>query len=79
MMAPHGQGVKSRDDAPSTVGSRVRDLLAARGWRQTEAAERAGISPQRLHDILTDRGSPTVATLEHLATAWGVAPRRLLP
>jgi len=64
---------------PDTVGSRIRALLAARKWTQVEAAERAGISPQRLHDILSDRCSPTVATLDRLAAAWGVPMRRLLP
>ena len=62
-----------------TVGSRIRGLLAARNWSQVEAAARAGMTPQRLHDILSDRCSPTVATLERLAAAWGVKVKELIP
>ena len=70
---------RNKAAAPATVGSRIRAVLAARQWTQVEAAERAGMTPQRLHDILSDRCSPTVATLERLAAAWGVEIKELLP
>ena len=62
-----------------TVGTRIRAVLAARQWTQVAAAAKAEISPQRLHDILSDRCSPTVATLERLAAAWGVEVKELIP
>ena len=70
---------RNKAAAPATVGSRIRAVLAARQWTQVEAAERAGMTPQRLHDILSDRCSPTVATLERLAAAWGVEVKELIP
>ena len=79
-MTPHARKSPGpAQSAPHTVGTRIRALLAARKWTQVEAAAKADLSPQRLHDILSDRCSPTVATLERLAAAWGVGLRRLLP
>ena len=56
---------------PPTVGRRIRALVDGRGWTMAHAAEMAGVTPPRLADLVTDRSSPTVDTLQRLADAWG--------
>ena len=53
------------------VGKTIKTFILSRGWNQSEAARRAGVSRQYMHDLIHDRKSPSIATLEKFARAWG--------
>lgn len=55
-----------------SLGSRLRALRQERGLSQRVLAERAGVSPNAISLIERDETSPSVATLQHLATALDV-------
>lgn len=55
-----------------TLGHRVRELRKERGLSQRELAERAGLSPNAISLIEREEISPSVATLQRLAGAFGV-------
>ncbi|MEW5873402.1 MAG: XRE family transcriptional regulator [Chloroflexota bacterium] len=56
----------------STVGAKVRALRDERGLSQRELASRAGISANAVSLIERDENSPSVSTLQSLATALNV-------
>ncbi|MFO0624928.1 MAG: helix-turn-helix transcriptional regulator [Polyangiales bacterium] len=75
---------ESPGDVPSAtphraLGLALRRLRAAKGLSGAALAARAGISPQYLQRVESNRQSPTVRTLLRLAEALGVAPGALLP
>jgi transcriptional regulator with XRE-family HTH domain len=55
-----------------SLGSRLRILRKERGWTQRELADQAGLSPNAVSLIERDEISPSVATLQSLATALSV-------
>jgi transcriptional regulator with XRE-family HTH domain len=55
-----------------SLGSRLRTLRKERDWTQRELADQAGLSPNAVSLIERDEISPSVATLQSLATALGV-------
>ena len=57
------------------IGPQLRSLIEATGLSLVEFAQHAEMSPQRLNDILHDRWSPTIGTIERLARTLD----RLLP
>jgi transcriptional regulator with XRE-family HTH domain len=59
-------------DSDGKVGSRLRAIREERGLSQRELAHRAEISTNAISLIERDESSPSVATLQNLATALGV-------
>jgi transcriptional regulator with XRE-family HTH domain len=55
-----------------SLGSKLRVLRKERGWTQRELADQAGLSPNAVSLIERDEISPSVATLQSLATALKV-------
>jgi XRE family aerobic/anaerobic benzoate catabolism transcriptional regulator len=49
------------------VGERIRALRKARGWRQIDLAESAGISENYVSDLETGRKEVCVRTLQTIA------------
>ena len=70
---------RSKASGGGTVGSLIRDYVARRGWTFKHAAELADMSPQQLADLVADRVSPTITTLDRLAAAWGTKTTSLVP
>ena len=56
----------------------VKRELQARGWTQTYLAELCGWAPPRITDILRGDLDYRLATVEKLATAFGVPPASLV-
>jgi transcriptional regulator with XRE-family HTH domain len=56
----------------TTVGSRLRTLRKERDMSQRDLAERSHLSTNTISLIERDEISPSVATLQHLASALGV-------
>jgi transcriptional regulator with XRE-family HTH domain len=61
------------------MGTLVRAWRQRRGLSLRRLGERAGVSYVTIAKIESGRMSPTVATLEKLARALGIAARDLLP
>jgi transcriptional regulator with XRE-family HTH domain len=59
-------------DTEYSVGSRLRGLRKERGLSQRELADLAGLSPNAISLIERDEISPSVATMQRLATALAV-------
>jgi len=59
-------------ETPYSVGSRLRELRKERQLSQRELADLAGLSPNGISLIERDEQSPSVATMQRLATALGV-------
>ena len=57
---------------------RVSELLAERGWTQQILAERAGLAPQYISNIMNGHRNPAFQTLEKIAIALGVRPYELI-
>lgn len=62
----------------SGLGSRVRELRAARGWTQRELARRAGVSPRFLVQVEQGSGNLSLSRLADLSGALKVSPVALL-
>jgi transcriptional regulator with XRE-family HTH domain len=62
----------------SVVASNVRRLRAARGWSQEDLAHHCGLHRTYVGAIERGERNLTLATLERLAAAFGVAPTDLL-
>jgi len=60
------------------VGNVIRKLRLARKMSQSELANRSCLSQSFIHYIEEGKKSPTVRTLEKLATGLGVHPSILL-
>jgi transcriptional regulator with XRE-family HTH domain len=61
------------------VGDHIRRLRETRKLTQATMARRAGLSRMLVIRIERDDISPTLDTLERIATALGVTVRNLLP
>ena len=59
-------------DSECSLGARLRDLRKERDLSQRELASMAGLSPNGISLIERDEISPSVATLQRLASALGV-------
>ena len=55
-----------------SVGKKLRKIREERGFSQRELAQLAGISTNAISLIERDENSPSVATLQNLATALNV-------
>jgi len=67
------------DNPTPTPGQCIAAYITSRGWTQVHAAEQAGLSPQRISDLVADRAGPTTNSLARLADAWGCAMHDLVP
>lgn len=56
----------------------VNRLLKKLGWTQAELAIRAGVKPPSISQMLNGNHSPTLATLEKIAGAFGLTASQLL-
>ncbi len=54
------------------LAARLRELRAARGWTQEEAAEAIGLHAKQLQRMEGAKANPTLATLVAVAAAYGV-------
>jgi transcriptional regulator with XRE-family HTH domain len=60
------------------LGRRIRELRKARGWRQLDLAEQAGINENYVSDLELGRKEACLKTLSTLAQAFGIKLDELL-
>jgi transcriptional regulator with XRE-family HTH domain len=60
------------------LGRRIRELRKARGWRQLDLAEHAGIKENYVSDLELGRKEACLRTLSILAKAFGLKLDELL-
>ena len=60
------------------LGQRIRKLRKARGWRQLDLAEQAGINENYVSDLELGRKEACLKTLSTLARAFGMKLDELL-
>ena len=60
------------------LGVRIRELRKARGWRQLDLAEQAGINENYVSDLELGRKEVCLRTLSMLARAFGIKLDELL-
>jgi transcriptional regulator with XRE-family HTH domain len=60
------------------LGQRIRKLRKARGWRQLDLAEHAGINENYVSDLELGRKEACLRTLSVLAKAFGLKVDELL-
>jgi XRE family aerobic/anaerobic benzoate catabolism transcriptional regulator len=54
------------------LGQRIRKLRKARGWRQLDLAEQAGINENYVSDLELGRKEVCLRTLQTIADAFGI-------
>ena len=60
------------------LGDRIRDLRMARGWRQIDLAEEAGIHENYVSDLELGHKEICLRALQTLARAFGMSVAKLL-
>ena len=60
------------------IAVRVKSLRLERDWSQSELAQRAGISQGAIQGIEARSKSPTLRTVDAIATAFSIPPHELL-
>jgi XRE family aerobic/anaerobic benzoate catabolism transcriptional regulator len=60
------------------LGERIRQLRAARGWRQIDLAEEAGIHENYVSELELGRKEICLRSLQTLARAFGMTAAELL-
>jgi len=60
------------------LGKRIRQLRTARGWRQIDLAEQAGINENYVSDLELGRKEPCLRTIKALASALGLSVSEFL-
>jgi transcriptional regulator with XRE-family HTH domain len=60
------------------IATLVRTAREARGWSQTDLAERSGVSHSGISALEKGKGAPTMTTLRKLADALGVDVSQLI-
>jgi XRE family aerobic/anaerobic benzoate catabolism transcriptional regulator len=65
-------------DVCTLLGKRIRELRKARGWRQLDLAEQAGINENYVSDLELGRKEACLRTLLTLARAFGIKLDELL-
>jgi transcriptional regulator with XRE-family HTH domain len=61
------------------MGLLLRELRERRGWSLRQLAERSGVHYVTIAKIEAEKLSPTVTTLDKLATALGISVRDFFP
>lgn len=62
------------DDKRRRLGERLRNIRQSRRMTQEELAEKVGLHPTHIAKMEAGDRSPSLATVERLATALGVQP-----
>lgn len=57
-----------------TLGQKLRTLLAARGWTQTDLVRASGVDKNTLSGLINGKSQPRAATLGRLEAALGLSP-----
>jgi len=65
-------------DVCTLLGQKIRKLRKARGWRQLDLAEQAGINENYVFDLELGRKEVCLRTLSILAGAFGLKLHKLL-
>src|SRR5204863_7244546 len=60
------------DSIAQTIGGRVRQGRASRGWTLDQLAERSGVSRRMLVSIEQGSANPSIATLLRISDALGI-------
>jgi transcriptional regulator with XRE-family HTH domain len=63
----------------NTVGQRIAELRAQKGWNQTQLAEKASLSRNAISRIEHGHTIPSVPTVEKISRALGEEPGALFP
>lgn len=58
-----------------SFSSRIRSAMEAQGLNQSDLARRAGVSRQRIHQILTEKRKLNAKTVERIEKALGTKLR----
>jgi XRE family aerobic/anaerobic benzoate catabolism transcriptional regulator len=61
-----------------SLGKRILNLRKARGWRQIDLAEQAGINENYVSDLEHGRKEICIRTLQTVAQAFGIKTSELL-
>lgn len=65
-------------DAARCFGQLIRRLREERGWSQEMLAEFATLNRSYVGDLERGAATPSLATIDKLASAFGITPSRLL-
>lgn len=65
-------------DICTALGERIRRLRTARGWRQIDLAEQAGVHENYISDLELGHKEACLRTIQTLAAALEVTPSDLL-
>jgi transcriptional regulator with XRE-family HTH domain len=60
------------------LGKRIRELRKARGWRQLDLAEQAGINENYVSDLELGNKEICLRTLQQVALAFGMKIKDLM-
>lgn len=64
-------------DMLENIAATIRTVMKKKHMSLSEFADELGISRSSLHNYITARGNPSVATIEHLAQGLGVSSAAL--
>ena len=68
----------TRNDSGKAVAANLRRLRLERKWSQEDCAERCGLHRTYIGAVERGERNITLATLDTIATAFGVAPVELI-
>ena len=60
------------------IGKVIKDLIKEKGITQIELAKRLNVSKQRVETIVNDKASPSIKTVEDVASCLGVKVSQLV-
>jgi transcriptional regulator with XRE-family HTH domain len=60
------------------LGRRIRELRKARGWRQIDLAEQAGLNENYISDLEIGKKEICLRSIQRIATAMGLKMTELL-
>lgn len=72
------QTKKVRDAKKATVGNLIAEARIKAGMTQADIEQESGISKSRLSSYEHGRFVPTIASIELIAKALGVSPKKLV-
>jgi transcriptional regulator with XRE-family HTH domain len=57
---------------------KIKQLMAARGWSESNAAARMGMASQQFNSLMRNDGAPTLKTIDRIARLFGVPAKSLI-
>jgi transcriptional regulator with XRE-family HTH domain len=60
------------------LAENVRALMQKKNWTQQELAKKSGLSQKTISNVLNQKSSTTIGTLDRLGYAFGISPWSLL-